>query len=145
MYNLGIKQVLNLPQQPWLESSEEQSPSGTTKIVADNTDFILPAKRFKLSIVQIHQAPQETSLTSCTGWHRRFGLSRAVMTSRHFPGDINAIANIGRIVAVAGSVEVSALLARPYSITYAEKITQKLWDLVLPTSRTRQVTIKPGC
>ena len=39
-----------------------------------------------------------------------------------FPGDINAIANIGRIVAVAGSVEVSALAGKTkYSITYAEK------------------------
>ncbi len=39
-----------------------------------------------------------------------------------FPGDLNAIANLGRIVGASGSAAVSALSAKtPYSITYAEK------------------------
>lgn len=39
-----------------------------------------------------------------------------------FPGDLNAISNLGRIVGASGSAAVSALSAKtPYSITYAEK------------------------
>lgn len=39
-----------------------------------------------------------------------------------FPGNINGIANLGRVVGASGSAAVSALAAKtPYSITYAEK------------------------
>lgn len=39
-----------------------------------------------------------------------------------FPGDLNAISNLGRVVGASGSAAVSALSAKtPYSITYAEK------------------------
>ena len=39
-----------------------------------------------------------------------------------FPGNINSISNLGRIVGASGSAAVSALAAKtPYSITYAEK------------------------
>jgi phosphate transport system substrate-binding protein len=42
--------------------------------------------------------------------------------STSFPGDLNAISNLGRIVGASGSAAVSALAAKtPYSITYAEK------------------------
>jgi len=39
-----------------------------------------------------------------------------------FPGDLNAISNLGRVVGASGSAAVSALSAKtPYSVTYAEK------------------------
>lgn len=38
-----------------------------------------------------------------------------------FPGDLNSVANLGRIVGASGSAAVTALAAKtPYSITYAE-------------------------
>jgi phosphate transport system substrate-binding protein len=39
-----------------------------------------------------------------------------------FPGDLNSIANLGRVVGASGSAAVAALSAKtPYSVTYAEK------------------------
>ncbi|MDP1719396.1 MAG: extracellular solute-binding protein [Candidatus Nanopelagicaceae bacterium] len=49
-----------------------------------------------------------------------------------FPGDINDIGNLGRIVAAAGSPGVAALAGKtPYSITYAEKNFAKAAGLKL--------------
>ncbi|MEK6648373.1 MAG: extracellular solute-binding protein [Actinomycetota bacterium] len=124
MYNLGIKQVLNLS-----PATVAGIFGGTiTKwndpaIVADNTDFILPAKKIQV----IYRS--DSSGTSGNFTNFLHGMAPTLWPKSgsndfkaSFPGDINAIANIGRIVAVAGSAEVSALAGKTkYSITYAEK------------------------
>lgn len=49
-----------------------------------------------------------------------------------FPGDINAVANLGRIVGASGSAAVAALAAKtPYSITYAESSYAKTNGLAI--------------
>ena len=49
-----------------------------------------------------------------------------------FPGNINAVANLGRIVGASGSAAVAALAAKtPYSITYAESSYAKTNGLAI--------------
>ena len=49
-----------------------------------------------------------------------------------FPGNINAVANLGRIVGASGSAAVAALAAKtPYSITYAESSFAKTNGLAI--------------
>lgn len=87
------------------------------------TILTLPSKK----ITVIFRSDSSGTSGNFTNFMR--GMAPAVWTKAgnnafqtSFPGDLNAIANLGRIVGASGSAAVSALSAKtPYSITYAEK------------------------
>lgn len=96
-------------------------------IVSDNKDlsatYNFPAKKIHV----IYRS--DSSGTSGNFTNFLYGMAPSIWTKpgnndfkSSFPGNLNSVANLGRIVASAGSSGVSALASSTmYSITYAEK------------------------
>ncbi len=88
-----------------------------------NTHMTMPSKK----ITVIYRSDSSGTSGNFTNFLR--GMAPSVWTKAgnnafqtSFPGDLNAISNLGRIVGASGSAGVSALAAKTaYSITYAEK------------------------
>lgn len=97
------------------------------------TYFTLPAKKIQV----IYRS--DSSGTSGNFTNFLHGMASSVWTKvgnndfkTSFPGDINNMSNLGRIVSASGSAGVSALAGKtPYSITYAEKSYAKAAGLAV--------------
>jgi len=123
MYNLAITQTLNLS-----PTTVAGIFGGTiTKwddpaIVADNPQVTLPSQKIQV----IYRS--DSSGTSGNFTNFLHGMAPTVWTKSGnndfkagFPGDINSVSNVGRIVSASGSAGVSVLAGKtPFSITYAE-------------------------
>jgi phosphate transport system substrate-binding protein len=124
MYNLAITQPLKLS-----PTTVAGIFGGTiTKwddaaIVADNAKLSLPSQKIQV----IYRS--DSSGTSGNFTNFLHGMAPTIWTKSGnndfkagFPGDINAVSNVGRIVSTSGSAGVSVLAGKtPFSITYAEK------------------------
>jgi phosphate transport system substrate-binding protein len=125
MYNLAINQPLRLS-----ASTIAGIFGGTiTKwndpaLVADNSpQLILPSQKIQV----VYRS--DSSGTSGNFTNFLHGMAPAAWPKlgnndfkASFPGNINAVSNVGRIVSASGSAGVSALAGKTaYSITYAEK------------------------
>lgn len=124
MYNLAITQTLKLS-----ASTIAGIFGGTiTKwndpaIVADNAQVTLPTQKIQV----IYRS--DSSGTSGNFTNFMHGMAPTAWPKlgnndfkAGFPGNINAVSNVGRIVSASGSAGVSALAGKTaFSITYAEK------------------------
>lgn len=123
MYNLQISKPLNLsPASIAGIFSGSITKWNDPAILAENGSLALPSKPIQV----IYRA--DSSGTSGNFTDFLYGTVPAVWTKpgsndfkSSFPGNIDAPANIGRVVSAAGSSGVAALAGKtPYSITYAE-------------------------
>lgn len=93
------------------------------KTITKKTHLTLPAKKIQV----VYRS--DSSGTSGNFTNFLHGMAPSVWTKNgnndfktSFPGDINDMANLGRVVGASGSAAVAALAGKtPYSITYAEK------------------------
>ena len=85
--------------------------------------FSLPAQK----ITVVYRSDSSGTSQNFTNWlvgtdAKTWTKPSSGVFANAFPGDINAIDNLGRLVSASGSSAVAALAAKtPFSITYAEK------------------------
>lgn len=128
MYNINSAQTLNFsPATLAGIFSGAISMWNDPAILSDNKS--VPAT-FKFPAQKIHVIfRSDSSGTSGNFTNFLYGMAPSIWTKpgnndfkSSFPGNLNSVSNLGRIVASAGSSGVSALAASTkYSITYAEK------------------------
>ena len=124
MYNLSIAQTLNLsPATVAGIFGGIITKWNDAAIAADNAQMTLPADKIQV----IYRS--DSSGTSGNFTNFLHGMAPTIWPKSGnndfkvgFPGDINAVSNVGRIVSTSGSAGVSVLAGKtPFAITYAEK------------------------
>jgi phosphate transport system substrate-binding protein len=124
MYNLGISQILDLsPTTVAGIFAGTISKWNDPAIAGDNRQLILPSEKIQV----IYRSDSSGTTGNFTNFLH--GMAPTLWPNpgsndfkASFPGDINAVANVGRIVGAAGSPGVAVLAGKTtFSISYAEK------------------------
>lgn len=121
--NLTYKSVVYKKDSKGVVLKDKSGSPIVLKTLTTRTHLTMPKKKIQV----IYRA--DSSGTSGNFTNFLHGMAASVWTKNgnndfktSFPGNINDISNLGRIVGASGSAAVSTLAGKtPYSITYAEK------------------------